>query len=105
MYVYGAAVLRVDEQARVDCMVDLGFRCFLQICFALEGLEILCPEKARLRLEELLALSSGEGVLIESSGEFGPGVWGGIFKIRLPDGTIMELNQQLVEEGLATLTE
>lgn len=105
MYVYGATILHIDEEARFDCMVDLGFRCFSQVRFVFAGLALVCPEKARRRLGELLALSAKEGILIESVGEAHRGLWSGIFRIQLPNGTIMDLNQQLVEEGFATLIE
>lgn len=105
MFVYGATILHVDEEARFDCMVDLGFRCFSQVRFVFAGLVLVCPEKARRRLDELLALSAKEGILIESTGEGHRGLWAGIFRIQLPNGSIMDLNQQLVEEGFATLIE
>jgi len=116
-FVYPAEVVRIVDGDTLDLIVDLGFRTYLRDRFRLYGIDT--PEtygvkkdseeyaegmKAKLRLEELLALDNDGVVKVvthkDKQGKYGR--WLVDLFVTLPNSDeAIHVNQTLIEEGLA----
>ena len=117
MYEYNATVERVVDGDTIDCIIDLGFHTWKKIRVRLEGINT--PESrtrdleekerglaAKERLEEMLGLNNNKCLLkVSGLGKFGRAIATVHVKTLSPvmtEGlTLINLNQQLIEEGHA----
>lgn len=110
MYTYKAKLMRVVDGDTVDAEIDLGFGVFMKQRIRLYGIDT--PESrtrdleekerglaAKARLSELLGKEFIVETILNKRGKFGRIL--GTLHVTQEDGTKMNINQQLVNEGHA----
>ena len=118
MYEYKAVVDKVVDGDTIDCTIDLGFHTWKKIRVRLEGID--APESrtrdkeekakgliTKARLKEILEYNNNECVLhVSGLGKFGRAI-ANVYVTSLsptPEDssiTLINVNQQLITEGLA----
>lgn len=110
MYTYKARLLRVVDGDTVDAEIDLGFGVFMKQRIRLYGIDT--PESrtrdleekerglaAKARLTELLGKEFVVETILNKRGKFGRIL--GTLHVAQEDGTSININDQLVNEGHA----
>ena len=115
MYTYDIEVLRVVDGDTVDVMIDLGFHVWVKNRLRLWGID--APEtrtrdleekklgyETKMFLEEQLIAAEGDGrdIRITSKGLDKYGRSLAVIWVQRDDGTFFDLNQAMVDNGLAT---
>ena len=117
MYEYNAVVDRVVDGDTIDCTIDLGFKTWKKVRVRMEGINT--PESrtrdleekerglaAKHRLEEILKYNDNTCILkVSGLGKFGRALATVHVKSLSPTAkeslTLINVNQQLIEEGHA----
>lgn len=111
MYIYEAKLIRVVDSDTVDAEIDLGFDIHIRQRIRLYGIStpnsraVNIDEReeglsAKSRLIELLPKTFVVETILNKRGKYGR-VMGTVFA-KNDDGSLTNINQQLIDEGFAT---